>query len=126
MMMSRTAYFAAAGDLGGARSDPYLFSKFRWLWSDHASFGELDRDPEVDFGKHAVEAVVTRTILEIGGHGFQAEQRALVEGTGQKTELELIKRIECAAAVLYRAAAPLGGPLDSLQRDQSVDPTERT
>ena len=93
--------------------------------SDHASFGELDRDPEVDFGKHAVEPVVTRTILEIGGHGFQPQQRALIEGTGQKTELQLIERIECAAAVLYRAAAPLGGLLNSLQRDQSVDPAQR-
>ena len=72
-----------------------------------------------------VEPLVARAVLEVGGHGFEPQQRALVERTGQQPELELVERIERPAAVLDRAAAPFDRILDSLQRDQRVDAAQR-
>src|SRR4029077_3466219 len=112
---------AAPGGRHIALPHSYLSNEFNILQSTHAGFGKLDRDPQVDFGQHGIELFVAGAVLEIGGQGFQPQQRALVDGPGQQPELELVEGIERAAAMLDRTAAPLRRLLNALQRDERVD-----
>src|ERR1700688_4683168 len=116
---------ATLGERHAALPYSYLLHEFNALRSAHAGFGELDRDPEVDLGQHGIEPFVAGAVLEIGGDGFQPQQRALVQRPRQQTELEFVEGVERAAAMLDRAPAPFRRLLYTLQRNEGVDAAER-
>jgi hypothetical protein len=96
----------AAGAAGAARTAR------GWKCLIYAGFGQLDRNPELYLAQHLVELFVAGTVLEVGGDGLKPQQcRGLVE-------LELVERVEGAAAMFDRPAAALEGILDPLQRNE--------
>src|SRR5580693_2288665 len=103
----------------------YLLNEFNSLRSDHTGFGELDRNAQVDLGQHGIELFIAGTVLEIGGDGLQPQQRTLIQRPRQQAELELVERVQRAAAVLDRAPAPFRRLLYTLQRNERVDAAER-
>src|SRR5580692_12138059 len=116
---------AAPGERRTALPFYNLLNYFNVLRSAHAGFGELDRNAQLDLGQHGIELFVAGAVLEIGGKGFQPQQRALIQGPRQETELELVEGVERAAAVLDRPPAPFRRLLDTLQRNERVDAAER-
>ena len=58
MMMSGPAKYGATYDLRRPAGGPNFPIKISRLWLAYASFGELDSNPEIDFGKHRIEPVV--------------------------------------------------------------------
>src|SRR5580658_4938226 len=108
--------------LSGGPDFPIKISRLRLAY---ASFGKLDSDTEIDFGKHCIEPIVARTVLKVAGHRFQAQQGALIEAARQQSDLELIKRIQRSPPLFHHAASPLRRLLDSLKRDQGINPAQR-
>src|SRR5580704_15414774 len=104
----------------------YLLNESNDLRSAHAGFGELDRNPQIDLGQHGIELFVAGAVLEIGGQGFQPQQRALIQRPRQQTELEFVEGVERAAAMLDRAPAPFRRLLYTLQRNERIDAAERS
>jgi len=111
--------------LGGGRQPPQKQANNRDFWRlGETGFGQFDRDPQVDFRKHLVEAIVAGTVVEVGGDGFQPQHRRLIQGAAKEPDLEFIQRVERPATVFDRAAPALHGVFDALERDQGVDTTQ--
>src|SRR5215831_21045075 len=69
-----------------------------------------------------VELLVPGTILKVGCHRLETQERRGFEGAGKERELELVEGIKGSAPMLDRAPPPLQWILDSLEGDKGVDP----
>ena len=87
--------------------------------------GDLDRDPQLDFGQDAIEARITRPFTKFGRRGLEAQQHRGVHVAHQQADLQFVQRVERDTASLETATTPLGRIIDALEGDQGVDPPDR-
>ena len=81
--------------------------------------GDLDFDPELDFGQDRIEIRIARAQLELNGGRPEVAECGRRECSSEQPDLELVER---DPAALDRSLAPFQRVFDALQRDQGVDP----